>query len=202
MDEFKQLRIDKINEALLFYEEYFTKCFATVISLTEIIPEQMNNDIRNALSHLLRINIVQTELEIFSEADKAIGHIEIACRDCLKICISEVHDKITIQFNYVLPYYKAISPQHIAEIRWLLKERNDIDLAETNGEKFLINRFEEVLNRMLDLQTSFQPRKSSKIKLLLTQWFGAGIAGAVGKIIILFVVFIAGWLANYFEIIK
>jgi hypothetical protein len=202
MDEFKQLRIDKINEVLLFYEEYFTKCFAKVISLTEIIPEQMNNDIRNAFSHLLRINIVQTELEIFSEADKAIGHIELACRDCLEICISEVHDKITIQFNYVLPYYKAISPQHVAEIRWLLKERDDIDLAETNGEKFLIKRFEEVLNRMLDLQTSFQPSKISKLKLLLTQWFGASMAGAIGKIIFVLIGFATAWLANYFEIIK
>jgi hypothetical protein len=207
MDELQQLRVNEINRVMCFYDEHFSKYFATIIALAEQIPDQMNNEIRNAFSHLVRVKIVNTESEIIGEADKAIGHIERACRDCLKACIINMRDKINLQFDYALVYYKAISPQHHAEKRWITKERENIVLAETKGEKDLTSRLEELLSRMLGLQENLeeqyglQPRKTSKIKLLLTQWLGAGVAGAIGKIIILFIVFIAGWLAKYFEII-
>ncbi len=207
MDQFKQLRIDKINEALLFYEEYFTKYFATVISLTEKIPEQINNEIRNAFSHLVRVNIAQTKAEIIDEAAKAIGHIERACRDCLKICIAESYDNIKLQCDYALTYYKAISPNHTAEKRWLIEERKNISLEEIKGEKSLTGRFEELLSRMLALKESLeeqyglQPRKASKIKLLLTQWLGAGVAAGIGKVVFIFIGAGLMWLAKYCELI-
>lgn len=141
-----------IQNVIHFYHEDFTEYYATVIALTEQMPEQINNEIRNAFSHLARVNAAASLDEAKSEAEKAQAHVERACRDCLKASIIFVHDDITNLRNRAVTLYQAIDPVNTAAINTFFEDRKQLILAEARGEKELTDRFQELLERGLALR--------------------------------------------------
>ena len=75
-----------------FYED-FMEVYAMVVSTTETHPEQVNNKIRGALTHLARA--LDRGDGCSEEVQKAQAHINRAKRDCLKVIIVQKHKAIT-----------------------------------------------------------------------------------------------------------
>jgi hypothetical protein len=69
------------------YYNDFTEIFSLVASLTDAIPAQANNEIRNALNHLGRASATEDITDAESNIDLARWHIALAKSDCLKIGI-------------------------------------------------------------------------------------------------------------------
>jgi hypothetical protein len=90
----KRTVLDCIKEV---YDNEFIKLQAITATVCKHShPEQIDNEIRNALTHLSRALKEQDRIEIINqEVRRAIGHIERARRDCLKIVIANKHDEIT-----------------------------------------------------------------------------------------------------------
>ncbi len=194
----EEYRKEKINEITAFFHKDFTKHYATVISLTEEMPEQVNNEIRNAFTHLVRVNIVKTNPEIKDEAEKAICHTERACRDCMKACLIQSYENIERQYNYACAYHTNISPKLMTERKNIKKERKNIGLAEAAGERHLLGRFEDLVVRSLELQDNLQEQYGlrveniSWIKRMWLQLIAGGIMKAIGMAIYGIIVFLIG----------
>lgn len=150
--DLKTVKTQLIENVIGFYHEDFTEYYATVIALTEQMPEQINNEIRNAFSHLARVQTATSQVEAEKEAEKAQAHVERACRDCLKASIIAVHDDITNLRNRAVTLYQAIDPVNTAQINALFAERSALNLAEARGEKDLTDRFQSLLEQGLALR--------------------------------------------------
>lgn len=134
----------------LFYED-FTKYLATTISLTESIPDQINNQIRNAFTHLARVNMSTDPEEIKQETEKAIGHIERANLDCLKVGIIHQHDKLDYLIADVRFFHGFLTPSIKSKRQQIEKERNELYESESRGDGDVTDKYEILLTKYIDL---------------------------------------------------
>lgn len=174
-------KADLIRSVIRFYHEDFTEYYATVIALTEKMPEQINNEIRNAFSHLARVYVATSVDNAKSEADKARGHIERACRDCLKASIIAVHDTIENQYNHALIRYQGIAPKITGERKAIRQERVTLAKAETKGANDLTGRFRDLLERSLALHKSFEEKNEYKLIRLIGSLYQKCLIAIVPK---------------------
>ena len=72
----------------------FLDLYAATVSLAERHPEQVNNELRNALTHMARAVAQGDYTQALAELKKAEGHIERAKRDAAKISVIELHNLI------------------------------------------------------------------------------------------------------------
>ncbi len=68
--------------------------YALTIAFTETHPEQINNEVRNALTHLTRGLTASSTKESAAEIRRARSHFERAKRDSLKLAIIAKRDQI------------------------------------------------------------------------------------------------------------
>lgn len=72
----------------------FLDLYAATVSLSERHPEQVNNELRNALTHMARAVASEDFDHAIAEIKKAEGHIERAKRDAAKISVIELHNLV------------------------------------------------------------------------------------------------------------
>src|SRR5579875_3001772 len=68
--------------------------YAGAVALTEKQPDQVNNEVRNAVTHMARAYCADTRAAADQQLNQAVSHIERAMRDCLKLSVIELHDRI------------------------------------------------------------------------------------------------------------
>lgn len=73
----------------------FLDLYAAAVSLSERHPEQINNELRNALTHISRATALDDYALAMSEIKKAESHIERAKRDTAKVAVIELRDLIS-----------------------------------------------------------------------------------------------------------
>ena len=67
--EIATVKEQEVARVLAFYSEKFTKYLSATISLAEKIPEEINNHIRNAFTHLARVQFCSDEDKVRVEAN-------------------------------------------------------------------------------------------------------------------------------------
>lgn len=87
-------RHGRIVAVLEDFQKRFSEAYAVAISVTEVMPEQINNEMRNALTHLARASVAHDEVRFAAEVDAAERHVERAIRDCYKVAIIEKRELI------------------------------------------------------------------------------------------------------------
>lgn len=106
--------------------------YAHTIACAEQHPEQVNNEIRNALTHLARCahehrDIGKARIQI----EKAQGHFERAKKDCLKISIAILHDRVRETIAEVEYIEGAINSKYKKKFVNLQKKRQSAFEKET-----------------------------------------------------------------------
>jgi hypothetical protein len=108
--------------------------YAVAVAVTECNPEQVNNEIRNAVTHLSRaltsVEIADAEEDI----KKASSHVARAKRDTLKIIIVELHDRIQLACAEVKVFQGTISPAFLSRRDVLTAQRRNVLIAEIKGD--------------------------------------------------------------------
>lgn len=84
--------------------------------LNNIVPLQFTNELRNAINHLARAYCCENDADVDEEIRKAIGHIERAKRDCLKMSSIAISEDISSQFMLIEQKY-GLLPTHIRKTR-------------------------------------------------------------------------------------
>lgn len=142
-------RTRQIRRVLSFYDCDFTKYLASTISFAEKLPEEINNQIRNAFTHLARAQEAQNLTDFNREIELAISHIERANRDCLKASIIIARDQLESLVSDAVFYYVALTPDLKARHKNIVDLRRQAYQAETRGDKNQVARLEEILRETM-----------------------------------------------------
>jgi hypothetical protein len=129
-----------------------TEVWSICVSLTETIPEQANNEIRNALNHLARAFASGSPDDAASDIRQARNHFERGKRDCLKISIIEMHDRLDSMISLV-EYKYGLLPANVRQrFKIINQSRRTIYREESRGEEGVSSRLETLLADSMDLE--------------------------------------------------
>jgi len=164
---------------------------AQAVSLTETYPEQVNNELRNVTTHFARALCADNLADAKADLAKASGHIDRAKRDCLKISIITIHDRV----HHICAQIKASSgtlePAFVVRRTELAKHRDKILRAEINGATGVANSLLdfladlEALDADLTREYHIGSKLVSRTKLFLLRMksyaigFGVGVISAI-----------------------
>ena len=142
----------EISRALSFYHRDFTKYFALLVSLTEAIPLQVSNQVRNAFTHLARADQATDIAVVDTQVQLAIGHLERGIRDCLKLCVVFQHERIEGLLASVRFKYGFVTPALANSRRIIVSERQTILEDETRGHDDVATRYETLFEQMVNIE--------------------------------------------------
>jgi len=134
------------------YCQDFLEIYGTAISVVEIHPEQTNNEIRNALTHLGRALACESVAEAQGNIEKARGHIERGKRDCLKLAIIAKRDQIASAVFRIETVEGAIPRAIKQRLRQIEMKRRVTFRSESNGDEHVSAPLEEILADALELE--------------------------------------------------
>jgi hypothetical protein len=194
-DEERQAGLEKI--ARLVAEDFhvdFQNHYSIAAATSGLHPEQVNNELRNMLTHIARAIRAETIEDRESQLSKAKGHLETASRDCLKLAsffiLKELKaDSFLVQLrdgNASMPLRMKIFE---AEEKFREARR-----AEVDNEKDALELMRAVNLFLQEIRSGFaavlaapgwRPTKWQAFKL----WFSANWMGFCAG-------FVAGLLAN------
>lgn len=169
-------RAREISRALNFYLDRFTLYLATTISITESIPDEANNQLRNALTHLARANQANDAAALNKEVASAIAHFERANRDCLKVSIIKARDAMDQAVTNVRFFRGSLTPKIEDMIKELKEIRRRGHIAETRGDETQTKMLEEILRLTLaitdEIHQHYQvsSKNPSKLRKFWHKW--------------------------------
>lgn len=134
------------------YFRDFLDIYGTTISITEMHPEQVNNEIRNALTHIARALVDEQADEVADNIEKAKAHIERAKRDCLKLSIIAKRDQIRAVIVHIEMVEGALPRNLKRRLVSLERQRKAIFRQETNGSHQVGALLETLLVDTLELE--------------------------------------------------
>lgn len=133
-------REEQILGLLRDYHERFSFAYAAALIHAEEIPEQVNNEIRNALTHLSRAAAVDDRQLGQPEIDKSSSHLERAVRDCYKLAVINVNRRIQKAIWVLDEARGGVVASTARNYNELLKERRRVISEEqktaTGSEQF------------------------------------------------------------------
>lgn len=128
----QSLEIDIHSELMAF--------FAQAVALNEKVPDQVNNELRNALTHFSRAYAAATYADAEADLRRASAHIDRAKRDCLKLSIIALHDRIQHLCGQVKAVSGTIDPALLARRHTLTDDRKRVLRNEINGALGVTNQ--------------------------------------------------------------
>lgn len=125
-----QLLVDEIHGQ-------FLDLYAAAVSLTEKHPEQVNNELRNAMTHLSRAAAMDDFLPAQAEIAKAVAHIERAKRDAVKVAVIALRDLIADASADIKLLNGTVDPGFIVRRDEVAKKRKQLLKQESQGAPVL-----------------------------------------------------------------
>ncbi|MEZ5490903.1 MAG: hypothetical protein R3F50_11370 [Gammaproteobacteria bacterium] len=131
------------------YLQDFLEIYGLTIAIAETHPEQVNNELRNALTHLARALSSEAD-DPEKELESAKSHIRRAKRDCLKIAILHKRDQILGSIHRI-EYDQGILPSKLkTRLKTIEQKRRDVFRSESSGNSVTV-QLQEILADVLEL---------------------------------------------------
>ena len=154
MSEVDSLEVQKAREikrAFDFYFDTFASTLALLIAEYEKIPLELDNQIRNAFTHLARASSLNSIMDIKIEVDRAIAHIDRANRDCFKAIIIESRSELAEIISDVVFFRGFLTPAIKAKYDEIELNRKKAFVAETKGDEQSVFYLKDIAFETLDL---------------------------------------------------
>ncbi len=146
---------DWIGKFLSNFNTRFNKHYAYTITIAQTLPLQVNNEIRNAVSHLARAHEAEDGETRDRQAQKALDHLERASRDCLKVALLKTIENVDKLRSKALHQYGYVPKNLNVTLHELGKDYKQLLLDEAaSGSGDIISRYEHLLERYLQLEES------------------------------------------------
>jgi hypothetical protein len=97
-DEQREIESRAKELVLTDFRDEFQSIYSYAVAVLEVVPEQANNEIRNALNHISRALDGNSLEDAKSDLKKAEGHIDRAKRDCFKLANIHLHEQLRSDF--------------------------------------------------------------------------------------------------------
>lgn len=165
-----QLRQQRIAEIILsdFYED-FMDAYATALSALERHPEQANNEIRNALTHLARALSSERDTDFACHVAQASGHIQRGKRDCLKAAIIARREKLADTVRAIELVEGRVSNAIHQRLKTIEKQRYEAYVSETKAEDGVNDKLVSLLiecdNLIEHIEVSYEKPSGWLVKL-------------------------------------
>ncbi len=141
-----------VNDVLKYdYFKEFLQIYGLTISVAEQHPEQANNEVRNAVTHLGRALQAKSEDVADEQIEAARRHLKRARLDCLKLCIITKHSELHSQVYRIEMDEGLVSRPIKTKLRKIRNARLCIFIKESLGDDVL-ERLETLFADMADLQ--------------------------------------------------
>lgn len=180
------LEVDVHDELMTFY--------AMAVALSEKHPEQVNNEIRNAVTHICRALKADSYDEAIAQIKQArVSHIERAKRDSLKLSLAEVCDNLRFALEHLKISVGVVAPELLVRRRDLLARREEILREEINGSDTCVDDILELFNEAKSFQDDVvsaynaPARRGSLWRLRLIvgwRWFSNAVTAVVLGLIV------------------
>lgn len=170
-------RTRQVKNVLFHFDQNFTKYLAATIGLTEKLPEEVNNQIRNAMTHLARAQVAPTQSALGDEVSKAKSHIDRANRDCLKASIIVAREKLDNLVAEARFYHAGLTPELQTRLKNIAEDRQEAYKAEAQGRADIVVCLEKLLADIMFasdiIQETYREAGSKKAKLtrFLFRWY-------------------------------
>jgi hypothetical protein len=178
----------------------FMDFYATAVALTETQPDQVNNEVRNAVTHLGRALIAGSEKEAHDQIRLGRAHIERATRDAIKLSVLELTDRIHDACEEIKLRTGTIGAPFIARRDQVTAKRKKVLRAEIDGDPDVIQLFVELFNDAdqleADLTSEFNlkkhltpPWRRAIVRFRRSIWgaFAAVMIGLIAGIILMII---------------
>ena len=196
---------EKIEEAQLIrdflqkeFVDNFMNAYGLNLSISDIHPEQANNELRNAIVHLSR-GLLNEDCQLHVELQKAKAHIERGKRDCYKLSIIRKIDDL----------WSDIHAIEISEGTALIKQSEMLKRIGERKRKTYKNEtlgypvaedYQTVLADILDLEDALHEnfRKPKKLRFpifvykMIRSFWGLAISFIGGVLATLFILWLQG----------
>jgi hypothetical protein len=176
------------------------EAWSFAVALTETIPEQANNEVRNCMTHLGRAIAAPDRGSADREISQASNHLERAKRDCLKIAIIAMDETLGSNVMLIEDSY-GLLPRNVRDrIKRIKRERREIYRDESKGNEAVGARLEKLLFDYSELEeflldnyaSAVSPKLLGKFRRWAGAWnrkvgpLGTAVAGAIlGGVVLL-----------------
>ncbi len=122
----------------------FQEIYSHAVTVLELVPEQSNNEVRNAMNHIARSLNAPDYAVAKENYDKACGHIERAKRDCVKLAIIHLHEQITSDLVNIEIVEGAVPFSLKQRLSSLEEKGYQARLSENAGDVETFEKFAEI----------------------------------------------------------
>jgi hypothetical protein len=133
--------------------------YAAAVSLNEKQPEQVNNELRNAITHFARAISEETKQHADEQILKARSHIDRAKRDAIKLSLIALRDRIARICGEIKLINGSIDSAFVLRRDGLTARRREALRKEINGDSDVLEHFIRLFNDAdqleLDLLNTF-----------------------------------------------
>lgn len=135
------------------YYDDLLNVYGLTIALTETHPEQVNNEIRNALTHLARVRLAKKEDDLHEEIKRSIGHFERGKKDCLKLCIATLHERVTRTVKTIEITKGLVNSKYKLSLKSVEEQRKQAFIKESkNDSTKATSLLEKLTYDLLDIE--------------------------------------------------
>lgn len=127
-----------IVEVLVDFHIRFSEAYASAVAFSETMPEQINNEIRNALTHLSRAadaNAKGHSDGVDPELASAKRHLERANRDCYKLAVISVNGQLQATMKVLNQSGRAVTRRFQQHYEQAVLERLRIIVEESRARE-------------------------------------------------------------------
>jgi len=129
-----------------------SKYYALGVSLSNRHPQNINNELRNAMTHMARaLNAVEIGVAR-DELDAAMRHTERFKRDCLKVAVIYAGRDANNKIRHVEAIYHRLSPHVHIECANITRQRYGVIIDEVFGDQHSAEKWEALLLRIEKLR--------------------------------------------------
>lgn len=162
--------LSRVRQLILedFHED-FQEVYSYAITSLEVVPEQANNEIRNALNHIARALTANDPELVDENLAQAKGHIERAKRDSLKLALIHLHEQIKSDLLSIEIVEGAVPMSVKTRLKTLENAVINARKAETDGDANVTDMMGDVFAELKtfrdDIHTQFNVPSKQRTKL-------------------------------------
>lgn len=163
--------------------------YAAAVALTEKHPDQVNNEVRNAVAHLGRALVAESTVEAVGDIRQARSHISRAKRDAIKLAVIELHDRIQDACREIRDINGSIDLPFLVRRDELTRRRRQLLRSEINGAEDVVDGYVQMFNLSDELEFDLvqaydlKEKRVPRWRRLVYKWWRAFVALVVGVVI-------------------
>lgn len=157
--------------------EHLTRYYAEGVAYSNRHPQNINNELRNAITHMARMLRATNRAEIDYNKRAADSHVQRFKRDCLKVAVVYAGKDAGNLLKNAYRRYKHVDPALFVRSSQIVRRRVEATMLEALGDEQTVQTWEELFRDIAALRErifAIYPtldQKNHRFPLWVYQWW-------------------------------